>query len=44
MNDVEQYEFDRLGYLVIPNFLTEAEVTSLCGRKSMPLRRMRWRK
>ena len=29
MNDIEQYEFDRLGYLVIPNFLTDAEVTSL---------------
>ena len=29
MNNIEQYEFDRLGYLVIPNFLTAAEVTSL---------------
>jgi len=29
MNDIERYEFDRLGYLVIPNFLTAAEVTSL---------------
>ncbi|MDE2638026.1 MAG: phytanoyl-CoA dioxygenase family protein [Chloroflexota bacterium] len=29
MNDIEQYEFDRLGYLVIPNFLTDAEVSSL---------------
>ena len=31
MNDIEIYEFDRLGYLVIPNFLTEAEVTSLAA-------------
>ncbi|MCY3864938.1 MAG: phytanoyl-CoA dioxygenase family protein [Chloroflexi bacterium] len=29
MNDIEQYEFDRLGYFVIPNFLTDAEVVSL---------------
>ncbi len=31
MNDIEQYEFDRLGYLVIPSFLTDAEVTSLAA-------------
>ncbi|MDE2774664.1 MAG: phytanoyl-CoA dioxygenase family protein [Chloroflexota bacterium] len=29
MNDIEQYEFDRLGYLVIPSFLSDAEVSSL---------------
>jgi len=29
MNNIEKYEFDRLGYLVIPNFLTDAEVRSL---------------
>ncbi len=31
MNDIQKYEFDRLGYLVIPNFLTDAEVTSLAA-------------
>lgn len=29
MNDFEQYEFDRLGYLVIKEMLSEAEVASL---------------
>ena len=29
MNKIEQYEFDRLGYIVIPNFLTDAEMTRL---------------
>ena len=29
MNKTEQYEFDRVGYIVIPNFLTDAEVRSL---------------
>lgn len=29
MNDIEKYEFDRLGYLVIPNLLTPAEVQTL---------------
>ncbi len=29
MNEIEKYEFDRLGYIVIPNFLTDAEVKSL---------------
>ena len=29
MNEIEKYEFDRLGYLVIRDFLTDAEVTSL---------------
>jgi len=29
MNDFEKYEFDRLGYIVIPNILTDAQVASL---------------
>ena len=29
MNEIEQYEFDRLGYLTIPGLLTEAQVGSL---------------
>ncbi len=29
MNDFEKYEFDRLGYIVIPNLLTDAEVKRL---------------
>ncbi len=29
MNDIEKYEFDRLGYVVIPNLLTPAQVASL---------------
>lgn len=29
MNDFEKYEFDRLGYLVLPRFLTAAELKSL---------------
>ncbi len=29
MNDVEKYEFDRLGYLVIPNLLSPEQVASL---------------
>ena len=29
MNEIEQYEFDRLGYIVIPDLLTDAEVKSL---------------
>ena len=29
MNEIEQYEFDRLGYLVIPGLLTAAQVKSL---------------
>src|SRR5690348_13778131 len=29
MNDLERYEFDRQGYLVIKNLLTSAEVNSL---------------
>ena len=29
MNKIEQYEFDRLGYIVIPNLLTEEEVKTL---------------
>lgn len=29
MNDIEKYEFDRQGYLVIPQMLTPAEVASL---------------
>lgn len=29
MNDIERYEFDRLGYLVIPNLLTAKEVKVL---------------
>ena len=28
MNTIEQYEFDRVGYIVIPNFLTEEELKS----------------
>ncbi len=31
MNTVEQYEFDRLGYLVIPDLLTADQVKSLSG-------------
>ena len=31
MNDFEQYEFDRLGYIVIPDFLNQAEVARLSG-------------
>jgi len=31
MNNIEQYEFDRLGYLVIPSFLTDTEVSSLAA-------------
>ncbi len=29
MNDIEKYEFDRLGYIVIPDLLTDTEVKSL---------------
>ena len=29
MNKIEQYEFDRVGYIVIPNFLTDEELKSL---------------
>ena len=29
MNKIEQYEFDRVGYIVIPNLLTDLEVESL---------------
>ena len=29
MNEIEQYEFDRLGYIIIPDLLTDAEVKSL---------------
>ena len=29
MNEIEQYEFDRLGYLVIPSMLTDDQVKSL---------------
>lgn len=29
MTDIEKYEFDRLGYLVLPGFLAPAEVTRL---------------
>lgn len=29
MNAIEKYEFDRLGYIIIPNILTDAEVTKL---------------
>ena len=29
MNKIEQYEFDRVGYIVIPNFLTAEEVRTL---------------
>ena len=29
MNKIDQYEFDRLGYLIIPDFLTAAEIASL---------------
>ncbi len=29
MNDFEKYEFDRLGYIVIPSFLTDAQVETL---------------
>jgi hypothetical protein len=29
MNDIEKYEFDRLGYLVIPNMLAASDVQSL---------------
>ena len=29
MNTVEQYEFDRFGYLVIPDLLTADQVKSL---------------
>jgi len=31
MNNIEEYEFDRLGYLVIPNFLRPAELTRLAA-------------
>ena len=31
MNDIETYEFDRLGYLVIPDLLTASEVKSLAA-------------
>lgn len=31
MNRTEQYEFDRNGYIVIPDFLTQAEVASLAS-------------
>ena len=29
MNEIEKYEFDRLGYIVIPGFLSDAEISSL---------------
>ena len=29
MNKIEQYEFDRVGYIVIPNFLTNEELKTL---------------
>ncbi|MCY4064336.1 MAG: phytanoyl-CoA dioxygenase family protein [Chloroflexi bacterium] len=29
MNEIEQYEFDRLGYLIIRDFLNDAEIESL---------------
>ena len=29
MTDIEQYEFDRQGYIVIPNLLTDVEIQSL---------------
>ena len=29
MNEIETYEFDRLGYIVIPDFLTDEEVEAL---------------
>lgn len=29
MNKIEQYEFDRVGYIVIPNFLTKGELKTL---------------
>lgn len=31
MNEIEEYEFDRLGYLVLPGFLTDAEVARLAA-------------
>ena len=31
MNETEQYEFDRVGYIVIENMLTDDQVTSLAG-------------
>ena len=31
MNDIEKYEFDRLGYLVIKAMLTPTEVATLAG-------------
>ena len=31
MNKIEQYEFDRVGYIVIPNFLTKGELKTLSG-------------
>ena len=29
MTDIQKYEFDRLGYLVLPGFLTSAETQTL---------------
>ncbi|MEZ4705886.1 MAG: hypothetical protein R3A44_01690 [Caldilineaceae bacterium] len=31
MNEIEQYEFDRLGYIVIKEMLTAAEVAALAA-------------
>ena len=31
MNEIDTFEFDRQGYIVIPGLLTEAEVTSLAA-------------
>ena len=42
MNDFEKYEFDRLGYIVIPDFLNDDEVKqSLGGRQCRGRRRGR---
>ncbi len=51
MNEVERYEFDRVGYLSIPGLLTDEQVSSLAGavdaleeesssRAALPPRRM----
>ena len=31
MNKIEQYEFDRVGYIIIPNFLTNEKLKTAVG-------------
>ena len=35
MNDIEKYEFDRLGYAVIKNMLTKSEAAGLLDANRM---------